>query len=177
MHSTTHARAGRLTLAIAASIGTMSVAIATSQVPPASAATPRTLQLFQKVVTSRIVNERGHTLSGHPKLKSGDHVTSTYREFVGTNLHHSAKPTGSGSMTCSFSSRSNAVCTVKISVGGSVLLAKKVPVVFSGQAVEIGVTGGTGAFVNVRGLINSTEVGTSGSDNLIIVVARRPKNS
>jgi hypothetical protein len=135
------------------------------------------LQLFQKVVTNRIVNGRGHTLSGHPKLKRGDHVTSTYREFVGTNLHHAAKPTGSGRMTCSFLSRTNAVCTATTSVAGSTLVSKKVPVVFSGQSIEIGVTGGTGTFANVRGLINSTEVGTSGNDNLSIVVAPRPKHS
>ena len=135
---------------------------------------PKTLHLFQQVVTRQVVNGRGHALSAHTKLASGDRLMATYREFNGNHRRHGRQSVGSGAMTCSFTSRTHALCTATISVSGSSVLANRVPVDFLSQPVDIAVNGGTGSFAGMRGLISSLGVGTKGSADLTIVVAPRP---
>jgi len=147
---------------------------------PASAATKapitqaKTIHLFQQVVSRKILNGHGRLVSAHSNLTSGFKLTATYHEYLGNHAHHGARATGSGSMTCVFTSTTNALCTAQVSVEGSSVLANRVPVDFSSQPVNIAVNGGTGAFNDVHGLLLATSVGRSGSADVTVIVAPRP---
>ncbi len=135
---------------------------------------PKTLDLYQKVVSRKVTNNSGHRLPASSKPKAGERVATNYREYMGSRSKHASSSTGSGTLTCTYSSTSEATCSGQLVLGGSALLIKKVQVDFATKPTDIAVTGGTGSFANYHGLITVMPVVHSSNANLVVLVARRP---
>ena|SRR5579862_1881812 len=163
-----------IVLGTVASVPTAAWAAAKSRTPIVQA---KTIHLYQKVVTRKIVNGQGKTVSTHAAIRSGFKIAATYNEYTGNHKHHAAQTAGTGSMTCTYQNSVYALCTARVSLSGSSVVAQRVYVTFSAQPVSIAVNGGTGSYANVHGLMSLMSVGKSGNADLTIIVAPKVAHS
>ncbi len=149
---------------------TLSLLVASS----ASAAT--TLHFFSKQVSSKLTGPNGQPLSANAVPAVGDSFVATDLNYVGNHKHHAKRWTSSDHLVCTFTAinasamSGTATCNGQIAIGGSMLLAENVTLVFSnsGASVVVPITGGTGKFRGVHGHIKSKNVGKTNNSDITI---------
>jgi len=74
------------------------------------------------------------------------------------------KADGSASYTCTYDFNQNGICEANVTLGGGTMFATG-PVNFAGQNFTLAVTGGTGAYLGVRGELIATQVAHGRAQN------------
>jgi hypothetical protein len=142
----------------------------------AAAASATTLHLYQKEVSTKIVNAAGHRVNPAARPSVGDRLDEVDLIYSGTAAHHTKRAVGADHLGCVIVKLPTpVVCGLQIAFGRAMLLSDGFVVNLASRYpfARVPIRDGTGRFAHAHGTIKSMPIGRSSNSNLTAVFSTR----